>query len=259
MTFATLEGKLVPSGGMVVKNVAGLDMGKLMIGSFGTLAAITVVNFKLTPQPEVERSFLLPFETLADALVARNHILNGALQPAALDLLNPATGASIGKPSWLLAIRAGGNSASVDRYERELAPLTDGVAFEGLPHLALWAHIGEFTRRFLAAHPDGAVVRASCTLKEAVAAVASFDGPAVARAGSGVCYGYFAEVAEAAKWLRKSARGAIKAVIEFSPEASKHSLELWPSPGGDFEIMRRIKNLFDPANLLNRGRLYGRI
>ena len=49
MKFATLEGKLVQSGGMVVKNVAGLDMGKLMIGSFGTLAAIAVVNFKLQP------------------------------------------------------------------------------------------------------------------------------------------------------------------------------------------------------------------
>ena len=46
------------SGGMVVKNVAGLDMGKLMIGSFGTLAAIAVVNFKLLPMPEVERLFL---------------------------------------------------------------------------------------------------------------------------------------------------------------------------------------------------------
>ena len=49
MQFATLEGKLVQSGGMVVKNVAGLDMAKLMIGSFGTLAAIAVVNFKLLP------------------------------------------------------------------------------------------------------------------------------------------------------------------------------------------------------------------
>src|SRR3984893_10775611 len=75
MKFATLEGKLVQSGGMVVKNVAGLDMGKLMIGSFGTLAAIAVVNFKLTPSPEVERSFLLPFETLAAAIAARNRIL----------------------------------------------------------------------------------------------------------------------------------------------------------------------------------------
>src|SRR5580704_9970647 len=68
MTFATLEGKLVRTGGMVVKNVAGLDMAKLMIGSFGTLAAIAVVNFKLLPAPEGERSFLLPFSTAADAV-----------------------------------------------------------------------------------------------------------------------------------------------------------------------------------------------
>ena len=53
---------------MVVKNVAGLDMAKLMIGSFGTLAAIAVVNFKLLPAPEMERSFLLPF-----ACVRRRH------------------------------------------------------------------------------------------------------------------------------------------------------------------------------------------
>src|SRR5690349_8680560 len=51
MKFATLEGKLIQTGGMVVKNVAGLDMGKIMIGSFGTLAAIAVVNFKLQPKP----------------------------------------------------------------------------------------------------------------------------------------------------------------------------------------------------------------
>src|ERR1700693_5818137 len=59
MTFATLDGKLVRTGGLVVKNVAGLDMAKLMIGSFGTLAAIAVVNFRVMPVPEVERSFLL--------------------------------------------------------------------------------------------------------------------------------------------------------------------------------------------------------
>src|SRR5215208_4119851 len=50
MKFATVAGKLVQSGGMVVKNVAGLDMAKLMIGSFGTLAGIAVVNFKLAPR-----------------------------------------------------------------------------------------------------------------------------------------------------------------------------------------------------------------
>jgi glycolate oxidase FAD binding subunit len=259
MQFATLEGKLVQSGGMVVKNVAGLDMAKLMIGSFGTLAAIATVNFKLTPAPEVERSFLLPFETLADAIAARNLILSGALQPAALDLLHPAAGASVGKPLWLLAIRVGGNAAAVDRCEHELAPLAAGVALEDAQHEALWTHIREFTPKFLAANREGAVVRASCTLKEVEATVASFNGPVLARAASGVCYGYFAEAAAAAAWLRKSGARAARAVIEFSPAASKHSLELWPSPGSDFEMMRRVKNLFDPANQLNRGRLYGRI
>jgi glycolate oxidase FAD binding subunit len=259
MQFATLEGKLVQSGGMVVKNVAGLDMGKLMIGSFGTLAAVTVVNFKLTPLPEVERSFLLPFQTLGEAIAARNGILSGPLQPAAIDLLNPAAGASVGKQAWLLAIRAGGNAEAVDRYEREFAPLADGVALENAQHEALWAHIREFTPRFLAAHPDGAVVRASCTLKEVEAEVASFGGPALARAGSGVCYGYFANVAKAAEWIRLSAGRPAKAVVEFSPDDAKHQLELWPSPGADFEMMRQVKNMFDLANLLNRGRLYGRI
>jgi len=259
MQFATLEGKLVQSGGMVVKNVAGLDMAKLMIGSFGTLAAIATVNFKLTPAPEVERSFLLPFETLADAIAARNLILSGALQPAALDLLHPAAGASVGKPLWLLAIRVGGNAAAVDRCEHELAPLAAGVALEDAQHEALWTHIREFTPKFLAANREGAVVRASGTLKEVEATVASFNGPVLARAASGVCYGYFAEAAAAAAWLRKSGARAARAVIEFSPAASKHSLELWPSPGSDFEMMRRVKNLFDPANQLNRGRLYGRI
>ena len=259
MQIATLEGKLVQSGGMVVKNVAGLDMAKLMIGSFGKLAAITAVNFKLTPAPEVERSFLLPFETLADAIAARNHILNGALQPAAIDLLHPLAGASLGKPLWLLAIHAGGNAAAVDRCEHELEPLTAGVALENAQHEELWTHIREFTPRFLASNRNGAVVRASCTLKEVEATIASFDGPVLARAGSGVCYGYFTEVAETAKWLRKPGERAAKAVVEFSPEASKDGLELWLSPGGDFEIMRQVKNLFDPANVLNRGRLYGRI
>ena len=259
MRFATLEGKLVQSGGMVVKNVAGLDMAKLMIGSFGTLAAIAVVNFKLVPAPETERSFLLPFGSLAEAIQARNQILGGPLQPAAIDLLNPAGGVMLGNRAWLLAVRAGGNPAAVDRCEHELAGLADGMAFENSRQEALWRHVENFTPRFLEHHADGAVVRASCTLKELESVMASLEGPAVARAGSGVCYGYFEQCEAAAEWLAGAVRRGWKAVIEFAPEERRQSLELWPSPGGDFEIMQRVKNLFDPANLLNRGRLYRRI
>src|ERR1700704_2801618 len=183
MQFATLEGKLVQSGGMVVKNVAGLDMAKLMIGSFGTLAAIVVVNFKLQPMPEVERSFLLPFDSLPAAIAVRNQILRGQLQPAAIDLLNPAAAATLGKSTWLLALRAGGNAAAVDRYEREFACFADGLAFELERQDTLWRYIENFTLSFLAHQEDGAVVRASCTLKEVEAVMESFPGPAIARAG----------------------------------------------------------------------------
>ena len=256
MTFATLEGKLVKSGGMVVKNVAGLDMAKLMIGSFGTLAAIAVVNFKVQPMPEVERSFLLPFDSLAAAIAARNAILKGQLQPAAIDLLNPAAARTLSHSTWLLALRAGGNAAAVQRYESEFAHFPDAQAFEDAHQQALWRRVENFTPQFLAAHEDGAVVRASCTLKDSEAVMASYPGPAVARAGSGVCYGYFERVQGAADWLSGAQRSASKAVIEFAPEGSRRTLDLWPSPGADFEIMQRVKHLFDPRNLLNRGRLY---
>ena len=256
MQFATLEGKLVKSGGMVVKNVAGLDMAKLMIGSFGTLAAITVVNFKVQPMPEVERSFLLPFHTLTDAIAARNVILKGQLQPSAIDLLNPAASRTLGKSTWLLALRAGGNAAAVERYEREFADFADALAFENDRQQTLWRHVENFTPQFLASYDDGAVVRASCTLKEAEAVVESFPGPAVARAGSGVCYGYFERSQAARDWLSSAQKSGCKAVIEFAPEEVRRNFDLWPAPGGDFEIMQRVKQLFDPRNLLNRGRLY---
>lgn len=259
MRFATLEGKLVQSGGMVVKNVAGLDMAKLMIGSFGTLAAIASVNFKLIPAPEVERSFLLPFDSAEAAVAARNRILTSGLDPAALDLLNPHAGAGLGNRAWLLAVRTGGNLAAAGRYEHELAQLAEGVAFEGDRQSALWSHIEEFSPGFLNAHPDGAVVRVSCTLKGLEAVMVSFEGAAIARAGSGVCYGYFEQSAAAASWMAEAVRRGWRAVIEFSPEARKPELELWPAPAGDLATMRRVKELFDPGNLLNRGRLYRRI
>ena len=83
-------------------------------------------------------------------------------------------------------------------------------------------------------------------------ALKTASGPALARAGNGVVYIYYSEAAEAKV-------GGHKGAIEFAPEAAKPSLALWPQPGSDFSVMQKIKQLFDPKNLLNRGRLYGRI
>jgi glycolate oxidase FAD binding subunit len=256
MKFATMEGKLVQSGGMVVKNVAGLDMAKLMTGSFGTLAAIAVINFKVVPSPERERSFLVGFDTPAAAKEACGALSKSVLQPAATDLLNPPAAGELGLAGYVLAVQAGGNPAVIGRYESEMAALGGTPVEDGA---ALWRSIQEFTPRYLGAHPEGTVVRVSCALREVTCVLESAQGPAFARAGSGVCYAYFPAPEPASGWAAEAVRRGWKTVIEFAPEARKASLDLWPAPGDDFEIMRKVKRMFDPQGLLNRGRLYGRI
>ncbi len=248
MTFATLEGKLVPTGGMVVKNVAGLDMGKLMIGSFGTLAAIATLNFRVYPLPAATRTFVQDFVVIADVITARDAILKSRLQPAAIDIVKTAGG-------YRLAVQAAGSPAVLDRYSRELPRMP---VLEAAAEQALWRDIRESTPQFLRAHPEGAVLRVSCVLSDVGRVLEALPSQAVARAGSGVCYGYFERAAE----VRHPAVGT--SVVEFAPQHFRENgghpnTNLWPQPGNDFAMMKKIKAMFDPRELLNRGRLYGRI
>jgi glycolate oxidase FAD binding subunit len=243
MTFATLEGKLIRTGGMVVKNVAGLDMAKLMIGSFGTLAAIAVVNFKLHPAPAGTRTFVQEFVRSTETIAARDKILKSVLQPMAVDILKSSQG-------YDLLVQAGGNPTVLDRYARDLS------AFRVLSEEqeeALWRNIREFTPDYLRDHPDGTVLRVSCGLSEVGAVLESLPTPAIARAGSGVCYGFFPHH----RHLRLPSIG--HAVVEFAAQSFRETAELWPEPGSDFAMMKKIKEMFDPLGLLNRRRLYGRI
>jgi glycolate oxidase FAD binding subunit len=180
MTFVTLEGKLVSSGGMVVKNVAGLDMAKLMIGSFGTLAAIAQVNFKVFPVPAESRTFVMEFSTAAAAFAERDRILRGPLQPAAIDVVNWPSG-------YRLLVRAGGNAKALERYARELPgaqPCPESV----------WDEIREFTPAFLAANPKGRVIPIPVKLTEMPALAEKLNVPVIARAGSGVIYAHFPQL-----------------------------------------------------------------
>ncbi|MGH9558757.1 MAG: FAD-linked oxidase C-terminal domain-containing protein, partial [Bryobacteraceae bacterium] len=193
----------------------GLDMAKLMIGSFGTLAAIAVVNFKVFPMSAGSRTFTMEFATAEEAFAARDRILQSVLQPSAIDIVTWS-----GK--FRLLVRADGNAAMLDRFARELpqAKIEDDM---------IWEEIREFTPQFLAANPQAKVVAHSMKLTEMAGAMSKLNGPAIARAGSGVIYAHYLKDAPEPQWA------------------------------GGSETMERIKSMFDPERLLNPGRLYGRI
>lgn len=237
MTFATLEGKLVQSGGMVVKNVAGLDMAKLLIGSFGTLAAIATVNFKLNPIPNESCTLGFSFATSSEAFDLRDRVLKGQLQPAALDLLNPAASSRLGlDASWNLILLA---VAVPERFEKE---------YVGSKRLedAIWAKIREFTPAYLGETAGAKIARCSSTHMGLKALI--HDGqktPAVARAASGIAYLYGDATVPV----------GTQHVYEYAPPG----VDRWPTLGSDFAVMQRLKAMFDPEGLLNKGALYGRI
>jgi hypothetical protein len=150
---------------------------------------------------------------------------------------------------WRVLVQVGGTPAVLHRYTQEL----EGTEFLAPDReLWLWPRVREFTPMFLAENPNGAVVRISTTLTGVGDPLAESPGPAVARGANGIVYRYFAKSPEAALNGRKG-------VVEFAGADRKPGTVLWPSPGGDFDLMKRIKQLFDPNHLLNPGRLYGRL
>jgi FAD/FMN-containing dehydrogenase len=136
--FIDGNGAQVKSGGRVVKNVTGYDLHKLLIGSFGTLAVMTRLNFRTFPLPEATQGFLAAFPSHEAALAARHKIIHSPLTPLTLDVLNAqaarlfdANANGIGPISeidarhWYLFAEFSGNEALLARYKRDLAEIAE--------------------------------------------------------------------------------------------------------------------------------------
>jgi len=208
--FVTAEGTMAKTGGKVVKNVAGYDLAKLLIGSLGTLGVLTEVTFKVFPIPPASATLLFGFSDLPKALRASQQIVHSQLSPQALDLLDAAAADLLketrlsGFP-YLLVVGTAGPEAVVERIGRELPALLVSESPKEIARLSgdaeskLWEKIREFTPSFLRAQPEGVVIKASVLLtriEDVIAAasrVASESGLAsatLARAGTGVVYCY---------------------------------------------------------------------
>ena len=104
--FVDGQGRLVRGGGKVVKNAAGFDLPKLMVGSLGGLGVLVEVSFKVFPEPPHYRSLTARYSELPAALAAMQRLAESRFDLYALDLaVDAATGA---QPSYLLSARLGG-------------------------------------------------------------------------------------------------------------------------------------------------------
>ena len=275
MKVAQADGRITQSGGNVVKNVSGYDMARLHVGGLGTLGIITEVSFKLTPIPRHETTLLAQFGSIEDCLGAAVGIFNSGVMPIALTAFNRNAADQVGymddvSGEFALAVRLGGRPRTLRRMENEaffiIRERTDRVDRLEDEAAELWSELADF------GHSEGqeAVVSARIAalpsrLKEAIDALASRgDATIVAQPGYGMMNAHWLggnlPSDEAIHSMRRDLRaigGSL--IVERAPHALKESLDVWDYTGESIDIMRRLKEQYDPNSILNPNRFAGGI
>jgi glycolate oxidase FAD binding subunit len=270
VTVALTDGTLASSGGMVVKNVTGYDMGKLYVGSHGTLGAIVRANFKVLPAPAVRRIAIAPFdEELRERAVA--HALGLTLEPVALLLIDGFREAIPPARPRLVALLEG-SEAVVDRATRELRSalgaagvaetrLLDGEdaarAFQSVLD-AYAARDGESSLTMIGRGlPSDAAERA----QRVRSAIRGAETIADVRTGD--------VVVRVREDLTRSADGDVPLIDGTIRDLIGHATLLsagaatradaWGEAPATLATMRTLKATFDPQNVLAPGRFVGGI
>ncbi len=251
-------GEPVKAGGRVMKNVTGYDLVKLLAGSFGTLAVLTGVTFKVAPRPETERT-----------LVVRGQSLDAAIATMGAALASPhaVTGAAYdpgGSATATTALRLEGFEGSVNR---RIAALKDDLDLTGeVDELDaersadLWRSI-----RDVSALAGSSPVWRLSVKPTAAAEIATALGPiAPVRLlfdwGGGLIWAMVPDdIAHAGAPTVRAAVAAAggHATLVRAPESVRRSADVFqPLPEPVMRLTRAVKRAFDPQGILNPGRMY---
>ena len=120
VTFIDGRGEIIHGGAKVVKNAAGFDLPKLMVGSLGRLGVLTECTFKVFPHPESCATLRVVGMTLDEALAAASRVGAGAVELECLDLVHGLAG-------WDLEMRIGGRSFALDARLNRVAGFLDSA------------------------------------------------------------------------------------------------------------------------------------
>ncbi len=268
VSFVTGDGRHGKGGGRVVKNVAGYDMMKLLIGSEGTLAVITRASFKLFPAPRQTRTFVAEFPTAAEAIDFRNRVLHSPLLPICLELVSPEASALVRTPGpWSIYLRATGSDGVLARYRSELGSAIS-YEIEGEDERTAWHAVDDFEHNLPARYPESLLLSFSLPLSDVgrvlddTATVAEANGlkfAAIGRVGVGHLL-VALQVASAAQANFAAAGSALRHRLPHDtsmrtlhcPLAYKENVDLRTPT--HVESMRVVKRALDPKDILNRGR-----
>jgi glycolate dehydrogenase FAD-binding subunit len=260
ITIVRADGTVAKSGGKVVKNVAGYDLGKLFAGSAGTLGLITEATFRLHPLPAARAYVTAEYVAVSVACDAVAAAANSPLVSSAVELSRTEPGGPI-RVGVLLEGSADGVAA---RSARMAHLLGNGEVAEGPP--AWWPGAPQ-------AGPGGTLVRVSFWVSalgrvlDAVDAAAGRSGvtPALTgSAGAGVLYALVPAVADAgagagfAAALRAAVAGERGGVVVLAaPAAVREALGGHGGMNGavpGLALMRAVKDQFDPGDRMAPGR-----
>jgi glycolate oxidase FAD binding subunit len=264
------------AGGRVVKNVTGYDLCKLLAGSWGTLAVMTELTVKVMPRPETECTLVLrglddltanramtaalgsPFEVSGAA-----HVPNSALPPDGgngLGALAPGADA-------LTLLRLEGISASVAHRSasacRLLAPFGPAQLIEDSASASIWTSIRDVVpfaaQGALGARPVWRIVcppASGGALGERLAR--DTGGDVIYDWGGGLIWAALppAPDAHAALVRRLADAAGGHATLLRAPDEVRRNVDVFhPQPAGLAALSERVRQSFDPKNILNRGRM----
>lgn len=267
--FITGDARTGKGGGRVVKNVAGYDMMKLLIGSRGTLAVITGASFKLFPACRQTKTFVAQFATAAEAIAFRDRVVHSPLSPMCLELVSPRAGELMpndkAAAAWSVCIRVGATDAVLVRYRTELGTAVS-CELEGDDEKKMWRRVSDFAQT---RDPHCLVLALSLPLTEVLPVLNEF---ATLENSSGMNFAAVGRIAAGhllvsvspppnpqsfvtalAGARKKLSRDASMSVVYSPAELQNANADLSVTPTHQ-ESMRAIKRALDPKDILNRGR-----
>lgn len=266
-------GELVRIGGKTMKDVAGYDLRKLFIGSWGTLGAVVEATLRLYPLPEAASTLVARFPDAAKAGEALSALLASPLQPVALELLSadPLADGGGTSPAFTLLARLEGRREAVARLERDAAALLAASGQASTSVVSGEVEASVWDARYSALRParEGAALQVKWSvpisrvadLFGALAGVSGI-GETVAHAGSGVGRSLIplkaGEVVAVESFLairRQAQTAGGFAYLERAPLAVLESHGDLP-PRGDYRLMARLREAIDPLKLFSPGRAF---